>query len=265
MKTPFKYAVSYVMALALGAGVLAMQGCAPSADFTDTTGDASAQSPADDAPSPDLTSAAPPSVDVGPLPDITAPPLNRADGEKNPQATIEMENGQKIVLVLFPDKAPNTVSNFISLANQGFYDGISFHRVAKDFMIQGGDPAGDGTGGPGYAITGEFAANGVAGNDISHLPGVISMARQGGTTAQPELGYNTAGSQFFICAGDAPFLDGQYAAFGALLSGLEEVYAIAALNTNSNGGPPSTPQIIKSVTVDTFGITYPQPDTLAER
>ncbi|MDR3207735.1 MAG: peptidylprolyl isomerase [Oscillospiraceae bacterium] len=174
-----------------------------------------------------------------------------------------MENGQKIVLVLFPDKAPNTVNNFLSLVKDGFYDGLDFHRVAIDFMIQGGDPLGSGSGGPGYAITGEFAVNGFTDNDISHLPGVISMARQGGTSAQPELGYNTAGSQFFICAGDASFLDGSYAAFGALLSGLEEVYAIASLNTEINGGPPSSPQIIKSITADTFDIIYPKPETLA--
>ncbi len=173
--------------------------------------------------------------------------------DKNPVVTIEMKSGDKIVLELYPDKAPNTVANFISLANSGFYDGLKFHRVAKGFMIQGGDPEGTGMGGPGYSIKGEFSSNGFSGNDISHTPGVISMARSGNS-------YDSAGSQFFICSGDASFLDGDYAAFGELTEGQDVVDAMAALNTERNGGPPSTPQVIKSVTVETFGKTYDEPE-----
>jgi len=172
----------------------------------------------------------------------------------NPVVTITMENGKTIVMELYPDKAPNTVNNFISLINKKFYDGLSFHRVAKGFMIQGGCPAGNGTGGPGYSIKGEFASNGFTGNDLSHRPGVVSMAR----TTVPD----SAGSQFFICSGNAASLDGDYAAFGLVTSGMEEVYEIAELNTAPNGGPPSTPQVIKTITVDTFGVTYPEPEKI---
>lgn len=170
-----------------------------------------------------------------------------------PQVTIEMENGKKIVLELYPEKAPNTVNNFISLIQDKFYDGLKFHRVKKDFMIQGGDPQGTGTGGPGYSIKGEFSENGVE-NDLSHTDGVISMARS--------QSFDSAGSQFFICSGNASFLDGQYAAFGKVISGIEEVHAIAELNTSEQGGSPSLPQVIKLITVDTFGVTYPSPETI---
>lgn len=173
---------------------------------------------------------------------------------KNPVATVEMDSGAKIVIELYPDKAPNTVNNFIALANSGFYDGLTFHRVGKGFMIQGGDPDGSGGGGPGYSIKGEFTENGFAGNDISHQEGVISMARSNS--------YDSAGSQFFICDGDASFLDGSYAAFGCVTEGIDVVHEIAALNTNPNGGPPSTVQVIKKVTVDTFGKEYPEPETI---
>ena len=203
-----------------------------------------------------------PQITADPVPSVEPPVLNRTDGTPNPQVTITMENGKQIVLVLYPDKAPNTVNNFLSLVQSGYYDGLTFHRVKKGFMIQGGDPQGTGSGGPGYNIVGEFASNGFTDNDISHLPGVISMARQGGTASQPELGYDTAGSQFFICAGSAPSLDGDYAAFGMVASGLEEVYEIAKFNTSANGGPPSTPQTIKAVTADTFGVEYPKPEII---
>ena len=176
-------------------------------------------------------------------------------GAKNPVVTITMENGKQIVAELYPDKAPNTVNNFIYLANFGYYDGLTFHRVVPDFVIQGGDPSGDGTGGPGYKIEGEFKSNGFAGNDLSHLPGVLSMARA--------VDYDSAGSQFFICAGDATFLDGNYAAFGMVTSGMDEVYAISKMN--SGDGPPSTRQVMRTVTVDTFGVKYPEPARIPDR
>ncbi|MDR0490141.1 MAG: peptidylprolyl isomerase [Oscillospiraceae bacterium] len=166
-----------------------------------------------------------------------------------------MENGKTIVIELYPDKAPNTVNNFISLVQDGFYDGVTFHRVSEGFVIQGGDPTGTGAGGPGYSIKGEFASNDFPDNDVAHLPGAISMAR----TRE----YDSAGSQFFICSGEkAAFLDGDYAAFGMVMSGMDEVYAIAKLNPGD--GPPSTPQIMKSVTVDTFGVSYPAPEKIGK-
>ena len=169
----------------------------------------------------------------------------------NPVATIVMENGKEIKIELYPDKAPNTVNNFISLANSGFYNGLIFHRVIKGFMIQGGDPAGVGTGGPGYCIKGEFALNGFKQNDIKHSRGVISMARA--------MNPNSAGSQFFIMHDNASYLDGQYAAFGKVISGIETVDEIASVPTNYNDKPRKD-QVIKSISVQTFGIEYPQPE-----
>lgn len=169
---------------------------------------------------------------------------------QNPRITIEMESGKKIVLELYPDKAPNTVNNFISLAQSGFYDGLTFHRVIEGFMIQGGDPAGVGTGGPGYAIKGEFMLNGYKGNDIKHVRGVISMAR----TNNPD----SAGSQFFIMHRNAAYLDGQYAAFGKVISGIETVDEIAKSKTDA-GDKPLKPQTMKKVTAETFGVNYPKP------
>ena len=145
-----------------------------------------------------------------------------------PVATIEMEDGGTMVLELYPDIAPNTVANFIELANSGFYDGLIFHRVISGFMIQGGDPQGSGMGGPGYNIKGEFAANGFE-NDLSHQRGVISMAR----AQHPD----SAGSQFFIMHADAPYLDGNYAAFGRVIEGIEVVDAIAAVKTDAYDKP----------------------------
>lgn len=169
----------------------------------------------------------------------------------NPVATLVMENEKEIKIELYPDKAPNTVNNFISLANSGFYNGLIFHRVIKGFMIQGGDPAGVGTGGPGYCIKGEFALNGFKQNDIKHARGVISMARA--------MNPNSAGSQFFIMHDNASYLDGQYAAFGKVVSGIEVVDEIACVATNYND-KPKCDQVIKSISVETFGVEYPQPE-----
>ena len=167
--------------------------------------------------------------------------------KNDPVATITMQNGKKIVVELYPDKAPNTVANFIELANSGYYDGLIFHRVIPNFMIQGGDPDGNGTGGPGYAIKGEFAANGFA-NDLPHERGVISMAR-----ATP---YDSAGSQFFIMHKDTASLNGLYAAFGKVVKGMETVDAIAAVQTDPRNDRPLTDQVMKSVRVDTKGVSY---------
>ncbi len=172
---------------------------------------------------------------------------------QNPQVTIEMNDGKKIVLELYPAKAPNTVNNFIDLARSGFYDGLTFHRVIEDFMIQGGDPAGVGTGGPGYSIKGEFALNGFTKNDIKHVRGVISMARA--------TDFDSAGSQFFIMHKNAAYLDGQYAAFGKVISGMDTVDGIATTKTDFND-KPLKPQIMKKLTVETFGESYPKPATV---
>jgi len=171
---------------------------------------------------------------------------------KNPIVTIVMENGSVIKAELYPECAPNTVNNFISLINKGYYDGIIFHRVIKGFMLQGGCPQGTGTGGPGYSIKGEFTKNGFK-NDLVHERGVLSMAR----TAMPD----TAGSQFFLMHAKAPHLDGSYAAFGKVIEGLDVVDAIADTKTDMRDKPVSE-QKIKKVTVDTFGEVYPEPKKL---
>ncbi len=168
----------------------------------------------------------------------------------NPNVTIIMEDGGEIVLELYPDKAPNTVNNFLSLVSCGFYDGLIFHRVISGFMIQGGDPKGNGTGGPGYTIKGEFSLNGFKSNDIKHARGVISMARA--------MSPNSAGSQFFIMHANASYLDGQYAAFGRVIKGMDVVDKIASVATDFNDRP-KTPQVIKCAKVETFGETYLQP------
>ena len=161
---------------------------------------------------------------------------------KNPIVTIKMQDGGVIKAELYPEIAPNTVNNFLSLVNKGFYNGLIFHRVIPGFMIQGGDPQGNGTGGPGYSIPGEFAANGYN-NDLRHTRGM-----------DPD----SAGSQFFIMHDDAPHLDGQYAAFGQVLEGMDVVDRIAAAKTGW-GDKPLTPQIMQKVTVETFGQDYPAP------
>ena len=171
---------------------------------------------------------------------------------KNPKITITMDSGKKIVAELYPDKAPNTVNNFLSLVNKGFYDGLIFHRVIEGFMIQGGDPLGKGTGGPGYSIHGEFAQNGFA-NDLRHTRGVLSMAR----SMMPD----SAGSQFFIMHMDAPHLDGAYAAFGKVVEGMDVVDEIASCRTDFSDRPLQA-QCIGSVTAETFGVTYPEPEKI---
>ena len=171
---------------------------------------------------------------------------------QNPVVTIEMENGSVIKAELYPQVAPNTVNNFISLVKKGFYDGVIFHRVISGFMLQGGDPDGTGMGGPGYSIKGEFTQNGFQ-NDLKHEPGVLSMAR----TMMP----NSAGSQFFIMTEDAAHLDGQYASFGMVIDGMDIVDAI--VNTKRDWHDrPREEQKMKSVTVDTQGVEYEAPETL---
>lgn len=171
----------------------------------------------------------------------------------NPIVTIEMENGDVIKAELYPEIAPNTVNNFISLVKKGFYDGLIFHRVIRGFMIQGGCPQGRGTGGPGYCIKGEFKQNGCTTNNLKHTKGVLSMAR----AMHPD----TAGSQFFIMHDTAWHLDDQYAAFGKVIEGLEAVDKIAETATDYQD-KPFEEQKMKQVTVETFGVEYPEPETV---
>ncbi len=173
---------------------------------------------------------------------------------QNPIVTITMENGDVMKAELYPEIAPNTVRNFLSLVNKGFYNGLQFHRVIQGFMIQGGCPQGTGMGGPGYCIAGEFAQNGFA-NPLKHEPGVLSMAR----AMHPD----SAGSQFFIMHKNSPHLDGQYAAFGKVVEGLEIVDKIAAVSTDYSDRPIE-PQVIVTITVETFGKEYPAPETMEE-
>ena len=168
---------------------------------------------------------------------------------KNPVVTITMMNGDKMVAELYPEIAPISVNNFISLINKGYYDGLIFHRVIKGFMIQGGCPDGTGMGGPGYTIKVEFAQNGFE-NNLKHTEGVLSMAR----AMHPD----SAGSQFFIMHKTSPHLDGAYAAFGKVIEGMDVVNAIAETATDWNDRPLEE-QKIKSITVDTFGVDYPEP------
>ena len=169
---------------------------------------------------------------------------------QNPVVTIEMTNGDIIKAELYPHVAPNTVNNFISLVKKGYYDGLIFHRVIKGFMIQGGCPNGNGMGGPGYSIKGEFSQNGFA-NDLSHTPGVLSMARS--------MSPNSAGSQFFIMHETSAYLDGQYAAFGMVTEGMDVVNKIATVKTDWSDRPMKE-QKMKKVTVETFGEEYPEPE-----
>lgn len=179
-------------------------------------------------------------------PALAEPAADVAAENDYPIVTIEMENGGVIVLELYPEIAPNTVANFIELANSGFYDGLIFHRVIPTFMVQGGDPEGTGMGGPDYSIKGEFSGNGFE-NNLSHVRGVISMARS--------KKMNSAGSQFFIMHADATYLDGQYAAFGMVTEGLDVVDEIAAVETGNNDKPVED-VVIKSITVDVKGVEY---------
>lgn len=168
----------------------------------------------------------------------------------NPIVTFTMESGKTFKAELYPEKAPNTVNNFLSLIKHHFYDGLTFHRVIEGFMIQGGDPAGTGMGGPGYSIKGEFRANGFLQNDIKHSRGVLSMAR----SMMPD----SAGSQFFIMHADASHLDGQYAAFGKVIEGMDAVDEIAGVQTDMCD-KPLQPQVIRAVTAETFGEEYEEP------
>ncbi len=170
---------------------------------------------------------------------------------QNPIVTFEMENGDVMKAELYPEIAPNTVNNFISLINKGFYDGLIFHRIIRGFMIQGGDPLGNGTGGPGYEIDGEFSSNGFK-NDLKHEAGVLSMARA--------MDPNSAGSQFFIMHQTSPHLDGKYAAFGKVIEGLDIVDKIACVETNMFDMPVEKQQL-KKVSVETFGENYDEPKT----
>lgn len=171
---------------------------------------------------------------------------------QNPVVTITMENGNVIKAELYPEIAPISVNNFISLINKNFYDGLIFHRVIKGFMIQGGDPVGNGTGGPGYSIKGEFSQNGVK-NDLKHTEGVLSMARS--------MAPNSAGSQFFIMHKNSPHLDGSYAAFGKVIEGMHVVNSIAETRTDYSDRPLED-QRIKTMTVETFGVDYPEPEKM---
>ena len=170
---------------------------------------------------------------------------------QNPIVTFNIKGHGVIKAELYPEIAPNTVNNFLSLVNKGFYNGLIFHRVIKGFMIQGGDPEGTGMGGPGYSIKGEFKGNGFD-NDLKHTAGVLSMAR----SMMP----NSAGSQFFIMHKDSPHLDGDYAAFGKVIEGMDVVDKIAETPTNPFTDAPLKPQVMKTVTVDTFGVDYPEPE-----
>lgn len=172
---------------------------------------------------------------------------------QNPIVTITMKGGDVMKLELYPEVAPQSVNNFISLVNKGFYNGLIFHRVIRGFMIQGGCPDGTGMGGPGYSIKGEFAMNGFD-NQLNHTEGVLSMAR----SMMP----NSAGSQFFIMHKNSPHLDGQYAAFGKIIEGMDIVNKIAETATDYSDRPLED-QVMESVTVDTFGVDYPEPDKLA--
>lgn len=171
---------------------------------------------------------------------------------QNPIVTFTMENGDVFKAELYPEIAPNTVNNFISLIGRNFYDGLIFHRVIRGFMIQGGDPEGSGMGGPGYSIKGEFSQNGVE-NDIKHEEGVLSMARS--------MNPDSAGSQFFVMHKHSPHLDGSYAAFGKVIEGMETVNRIAETRTDYSDRPLED-QVIKSVTVDCFGVEYPEPEKI---
>lgn len=171
---------------------------------------------------------------------------------QNPIVTFTMENGDIIKAELYPETAPNTVHNFISLINRNFYDGLIFHRVIRGFMIQGGDPEGTGMGGPGYGIRGEFSQNGFT-NDLKHDEGVLSMARS--------MNPDSAGSQFFIMHKTSPHLDGSYAAFGKVIEGMDAVNRIAETNTDYSDRPLED-QVMKTVTVDCFGVEYPEPEKI---
>jgi peptidyl-prolyl cis-trans isomerase B (cyclophilin B) len=193
-----------------------------------------------------------PTPDPEPSPEASLDPGNQKEDEnmQNPIVTITMDDGSIIKVELYPDKAPNTVANFVTLVQAGFYDGLIFHRTGPTFMIQGGCPQGRGTGNPGYAIKGEFSANGFTQNDLRHERGVISMARGNHNN-------DSAGSQFFICVVDSPSLNGLYAAFGRVLEGMDTAVAIASgPNTGGQEMRALEPRTMQTVTVETFGVVY---------
>ena len=222
----------YFMALVLMLMVLMIGGCA-----NQTSSKSSTDSKA--------------TADVKETPAVVAPSTNTSKNTVKPIVTIEMEDGAKIKIELYPELAPNTVNNFVSLVQKKFYDGLIFHRVIPGFMIQGGDPQGTGTGGPGYSIKGEFSNNGVTTNTLKHTKGVISMAR-----AQDK---NSGGSQFFIMVADSAQLDGDYAAFGKVLEGMDEVNKIVSTPRNASD-KPNKDQKMKTVTVDTLGGKFTEPE-----
>lgn len=191
---------------------------------------------------------------------ILAASLSGCGSKKNPTATLTLKGGDQVTIYLYPDKAPNTVRNFISLANSGFYDGLTFHRVIEDFIMQGGDPKADGTGGPGYTIDGEFADNGFSKNDIQMEAGVIAMARFSNSGSDTEEAYNSAGSQFFILMKDKDNLQGQYAAFGKVFSGLNILQKLAQSEVDSKDKPRED-IIIESIRVETYGEDYGEPES----
>lgn len=183
---------------------------------------------------------------------LTGPAHAEEVNARNPRVTVDLGELGTMEIELYPDIAPNTVNNFISLVKQGYYDGVIFHRVIPGFMIQGGDPTGTGSGGPGYSIKGEFSQNGFP-NSLKHERGVISMAR----TSIPD----SAGSQFFIMVADSPHLDGAYASFGRVVEGIEVADKIVAVDRNRMDRPLED-QVIQKMTVETFGVTYPEPEKL---
>ena len=189
--------------------------------------------------------------------------MSGCGNQKNPLATLTLEDGDEILIYLYPNKAPNTVANFISLANSGFYDGLTFHRVVEDFVMQGGDPNGDGSGGPGYTIEGEFADNGFAKNDIPMEKGVIAMARFSSNGENTVEAYNSAGSQFFILMANKDSLQGQYAAFGKVFSGMNVLEKLNMVDTDSKDRPRQD-IVIKSIRVETYGVDYGEPKKIEE-
>lgn len=186
--------------------------------------------------------------------------ISACGDKKTPLATLTLADGDEILIYLYPDKAPNTVANFISLSNSGFYDGLTFHRVVEDFIMQGGDPNADGTGGPGYTIEGEFADNGFKKNDIAMEAGVIAMARFSDNGSDTEEAYNSAGSQFFILMANKDSLQGQYAAFGKVFSGLNVLQKLSQCDVDSKDKPRED-ILIQSIRVDTYGEDYGEPVT----
>ena len=186
--------------------------------------------------------------------------LTGCGSKKSPMATLTLTDGDEILIYLYPDKAPNTVANFISLANSGFYDGLTFHRVVEDFIMQGGDPNADGTGGPGYTIEGEFADNGFKKNDIPMEEGVIAMARFSSNGENSQEAYNSAGSQFFILMSDKDSLQNQYAAFGKVFSGLNTLQKLSMCDVDSKDKPRED-IVIQSIRVETYGEDYGEPVT----